>query len=560
MTDHKHQETLRTLVFFSLSAGLLTLIQAPFDAHFLAWIALVPFAMVCAPEVRTWRLVWTSYIVSLVYWIGNLYWIGYVTVPGYVLFSIILALYWPVLALSVRYIQRKGLPLFACLPILFVGAEAWQGLLFTGFSWRLLGHSQYQNLTVIQIADIFGALGVSFLVGMVNGLITDLGISLTQGKVMRFSNLFKVAMVGAAVFCTVDYGRMRLDETPLHLTEGPAVGSVQPNIPSHIKEEVESGEKIMDELLISSEKCYQAGAEMVAWPETIVLATMNKDFLRHLKPGSRALKFNDRISEFVSGKGYLLMGAHSAEVGIRDGKYDVTDRWNSALLYKPNGKQAAQRYDKIHLVPFGEFIPFRGTFIADFITWLSPYDYDYSLEHGDEYTVFEMDSSKGKFNFGAMICYEDTDPRIIRRIVGTQGVKRADWLVNLSNDGWYVRFDNGKIIPSVELPQRTAITVFRCVENRIPVIRSVNTGISCLIDSTGKIRDGYVEGNLPVEAMERQGVGGYFVDNIPVDSRITFFSKYGQKLDIVCGAAFALTALIVLVADFKRYRHEKRTA
>jgi len=108
-------------------------------------------------------------------------------------------------------------------------------------------------------------------------------------------------------------------------------------------------------------------------------------------------------------------------------------------------------------------------------------------------------------------------------------------------------------LPSVELAQRTAISVFRAVENRISIIRSVNTGISCLIDSLGGIQDGFAAGNLPQKAMDRQGVEGWFVDKIKIDDRVTFFSRYGQWLDVCCGGLI----IIVLLAAI---RHEIATA
>jgi apolipoprotein N-acyltransferase len=106
----------------------------------------------------------------------------------------------------------------------------------------------------------------------------------------------------------------------------------------------------------------------------------------------------------------------------------------------------------------------------------------------------------------------------------------------------------------VELAQRTAISAFRCVENRISIIRSVNTGISCLIEPTGKIRDGFEKGNLPEKAMDRQGVAGWFVDTIPLDSRITFFSKHGRWLDVLLGTGWSI---ILLLSIYNLRKHQK---
>jgi len=213
-------------------------------------------------------------------------------------------------------------------------------------------------------------------------------------------------------------------------------------------------------------------------------------------------------------------------------------------------------------VPFGEYIPFKETapWIYKMILFLSPYDYDYNLTAGATHTTFEVNINEKPWRFGVLICYEDTDPTLTRKhVLDKNGNKRADWLVNLSNDGWYVRFKDKQVYPMAELTQRTAISVFRCVENRISIIRSVNTGISCLIEPTGKIRNDYKAGNLPKQAMKRQGVEGWFTDTIPIDSRVTVFSRYGRWLDMLLAAAFILMFAAV-VYDSRKYACNKSRA
>lgn len=557
MKGTKSKEMLLMFGAFSASALMLTVMQVPFEGGFFAWVCLVPFILVCRPEARLWRLMWISYVVSFLYWLGNLYWIGLVTVPAYVLFSMSQGLYWPVLVVCVRYVRRKWPGgLLVAVPILFVGAEAWQGVIYTGFNWRLLGHSQWNNLPVIQIADVFGAAGVSLLIAVVNGLVAELIIAATGGKILRVQNAVKVCIAGCLIAGTLIYGHRRLAQTPEHITAGPVVGSVQPNIPSEIKEMSESGDAILDDLISDSNDCFDAGAELVAWPETIVLSTLNQDFLSVLvslgREDDKAVVYNRAIERHTKDKGYVLLGSHARTlVESDDGtRYLVKDQYNSAFLYTPAGLQDPERYDKMHLVPFGEYIPFKESvpFIYQLVLNLSPYDYDYNLTKGAEFTTFEMKADNKKYGFGALICYDDTDPKVTRRmVVSDEGKKKADWLVNISNDGWYVRYKNGKVLPSVELSQRTAITAFRAVENRVSIIRSVNTGISCLIDSTGLIRDGFISGTLPEAAMDRQGVEGWFVDRIAIDDRVTFFSRHGQWLEFLCGAVITAAVLAACI-------------
>jgi apolipoprotein N-acyltransferase len=525
-----------------LSAVLLTLMQAPHDLSLLAWFAWVPFILAGSPVIPLRRLLLTAYAVGAVYWFGNLYWLYLVTWPGYIVFSLVFALYWPMLAFGVRFARDKGWPLFAVAPLLFAGAEAWQGWLFTGFHWYFLAHSQYASLPLIQIADVFGTLGVSAVLAAGNGLIAQLILS--RRNLWTLKNLAGTAVTFALVTFTLVYGQYRLVQTPSFQTECPLVGSVQPNVPSNVKEEISNGPKILDDLIEAGRQCIEAGAVMVAWPETMVLATMNPGYTDYLRPDADALKYHEQILHHSrTDKAYILFGAHAADVGVVDGRLEVVNQYNSAYLYRPDGTADTNRYDKIHLVPFGEYIPLRKSlpWVYKAILSLSPYDYDYNLTAGTQHTIFTIRAQEKDWNFGVLICYEDTDPTVTRRhTVDRQGHKRADWLVNLSNDGWYVRYKDKKVLPTVELAQRTAISVFRSVENRVSIIRSVNTGISCLIEPNGRIRDTFMAGTLPSAAMERQGVAGWFVDHIPIDSRVTVFSRLGRWFDLILGTGLAI--------------------
>jgi len=545
-----------TLGLMLASAILLSVIHPPLNLSFLAWIAWVPFILACRTDMSLRRLITCAYLGGLMFWFGNIYWLVIVSTPGYIAFSLVQACYWPLLALSIRFVLRKNWPLFLAAPIIFVGAEAAQSWLFTGFSWYYLAHSQYQHLPLIQICDIFGTLGVSVLIAMVNGLTVDWMHKSRAAQAARsgspsshiIGRLTPPRCCWSATTITViviagscGYGCFRLAQTPKHITTGPLIGSVQPNVPAWVKEEMDNGQKILDDLIADSEKCIEAGAAMVCWPETMVLAPMNPKYLA-VTANSDPPRYHKQITEHTKDSGYVLFGAHTADVGIKEGQYVITDQYNSAFLYGPDGEPDPKIYHKIHLVPFGEYIPFRGIpWVYRLVMFFNPYDYDYSIAAGTDYTTFEIETNEQKYGFGVLICYEDTDPTVTRKLVlADDGTKKADWLVNISNDGWYVHFKDRQVIPMVELAQRTAISAFRCVENRVSIIRSVNTGISCLIEPTGKIRNGFTAGNLPDEAMARQGVAGWFVDTIPIDSRVTIFSRYGRWLDIGLGSGWSI--------------------
>jgi apolipoprotein N-acyltransferase len=169
------------------------------------------------------------------------------------------------------------------------------------------------------------------------------------------------------------------------------------------------------------------------------------------------------------------------------------------------------------------------------------------------------DNAGRDWQFSVMICYEDVTPYIAREFaIDDSGNKQVHWLLNISNDGWFVQFDDeGQVRPSAELQQHAALCVFRAVENRLAVVRSVNTGISCVIDTLGNIRDDFRAGTLPETAMARTGMPGWLVDTIPIDSRTTFFSKYGQWLDFCCELCVASLIIMAVVARFSERRKRR---
>ncbi|MEN8127243.1 MAG: apolipoprotein N-acyltransferase [Planctomycetota bacterium] len=565
-TKNKQLSFIAILGLMLASAVLLTVIHPPLNVSWLAWIAWVPFILACRPDISARRLMICAYLGGLCFWFGNLYWLVIVTMPGYITFSIVQACYWPLMALSIRFIRQKNGSLFLTAPLIFVGAEAVQGWLFTGFSWYYLAHSQYQHLRLIQICDIFGTLGVSVLVAMGNGLLARLILRHIQKKQQcgitpkqkqrpvwyRFGGVVQLVTFHVLLAGTLLYGNHRLRETPSYQTEGPLLGSVQPNVPAYVKEEMDNAQELLDDLITDSEKCIDAGAKLVCWPETMVLAAMNPDYI-DAAPTPAPGRYREQILKHINNRGYVVFGATSVGIDYQQGQPVATDQYNSAFLYRPDGTADPQIYHKIHLVPFGEYIPFRNIqWLYRFFMFFNPYDYDYSLTAGTDYTRYEIEADGRKYGFGVLICYEDTDPTVTRKLVlDTDGHKKADWLVNISNDGWYVHFKERQVVPMVELAQRVAISTFRCVENRISIIRSVNTGISCLIEPTGKIRNSYAAGNLPDEAMDRQGVAGWFVDSIPIDSRITFFSRYGRWLDVLLGTGWSLILLLSIYGLWK---------
>ncbi len=553
------------LLPFLATGFLLSLIQTPIDLSFLAWFALVPFVLGCRSDAKPRWLFLTAWLIGAIYWTVNIYWIGPVTIPGWLAMAVYLSLLWPLLAIAIRRCRIWRIPLFFALPILIVGSERLQGFPLGGFYWRLLGHSQYAHLTLIQIADIFGVAGVSFLVAMVNGLIVDTVLFLYDRRSIQGEArgpaptriLLGATVTVLAVVVTIGYGHWRLGQTGGCIHTGPKVAAIQSNVPQSVKGSHTASDEIFNELMAGSQAAIAAGAELVAWPETMVQAFLQPKLWPYLKDPNEDEVFYKNLCKHAQNTTYMLVGAYGGEILWNAQNEPSLGQYNSAYLFRPDGTRAPDRYNKIHLVLFGEYIPFRRSF-----NWLyqqlkrfapSEYNYDYSLEHGTEYTIYDMATPidvtdpNALYHFGTIICYEDAIPYVARNFaLDADGNKRIDWLVNISNDGWFVQFqdDPPGVRPSTELPQHAAICVFRAIENRLPILRSVNTGVSCLIESTGKIRNGGLatSDGFPIQAMNRTGISGWFVDEMPIDKRVSIYSKYGPWLDNIC--AISLAALL----------------
>ncbi|MBN1973624.1 MAG: apolipoprotein N-acyltransferase [Sedimentisphaerales bacterium] len=546
------------------SALMLTVIQAPIDLSFLAWISFVPFIIAAyyTKEIRSRKMYFVVYIVSVFYWLGNLYWIFPITIAGWLVLCLYTALLWPLLFFCLRYCMKKKVPLFLASAILIAGIERMQGIFLGGFFWRFLAHSQYKNITIIQIADIFGACGVSCLIAMVNGLFADLITASREKKLFTAAQYVKTGIVASILIVCVIYGRWRLGQEAEFVEEGPLAASLQSNVPQSVKNTFESSEDIFDGLMKDSNEVSAHKPELIVWPETMVQATLNPGILSIMEDDHIWNVLDQRLKEHAENNAFLLIGAYGGTPAMtEDQKYVILDeRFNSAFLYNNKGQKTTEVYDKIHLVPFGEVLPLRNS-MAWFYEMLMkvkfiPYDFDYSLDYGSNYTIFKMTGSEGqKYKFSVIICYEDTVPVLPRRFaLDKNGEKQIDWLVNISNDGWFVRWGNEKIMPSTELPQHAAVCTFRAVENRLAVLRSVNTGISCLIDSSGRIKNGYINGTLPENAMARTGISGWFIDKIPIDKRTAFFSKYGEWLDFLCEFCVFFVIIASLSGRFVRFK------
>ena len=224
-------------------------------------------------------------------------------------------------------------------------------------------------------------------------------------------------------------------------------------------------------------------------------------------------------------------------------------RFNTAFLVGPETKDYSTEgtYSKSHLVPFGEYMPFKDSFppLYKLLQQFSPYPFDYSLTPGGhDQPPLAVRYDGGEARFQVPICYEDAMAYRIREIVRPRepgGRKAVDFLVNISNDGWF----NG----SIELDQHLNLCVFRAVENRVPIVRSVNTGISAIISPVGQI-----EAVVQDKGGNRRWLTGEICGRLTLDDRVAPYTLMGDVLALSCVAASIILGAITVFISLRARR------
>lgn len=495
-------------ILLTILSALLLAVSFPRPGWgFLAWVAFLPWFFALQREKdKPLVCFFLSYLAGIVFFFGCLWWVAYVTGIGFVVLALCLGLYFAffgfLFCLTAACCENK-LKTLLLVPCLWVSLEYARSHFLTGFGWALAGYSQYSALPVIQISDITGVYGVSFLVLWVN---TGLWMLVEkEGRGAKRGIIFCLVFFPALA---LGYGYTRLSYCPPEISRV-KISTIQGNIPQTMKWDAAAREDILQRYFRLTATAASERPQLIVWPETSVPGFLEND--PQMK--QRLAELSERISPSA-----LLAGAPFMDEAGRI--------YNRAALFSQG--QIRQHYDKIHLVPFGEFIPWYGFFsrfaFADLIG---------NFTAGKDWTVFSFPAadSSGTVQAGVLICFEDVFPHLARRFAQ----RGAQVLINITNDAWFG--DSG------EPYQHLEASVFRAVENRVNLVRSANTGISCFITPRGEIssrvedasgRDLLVEGSKTAQ--------------LSIVSFPSFYSRFGDVFSWLC-VIVSVTVVAVKIRD-----------
>jgi apolipoprotein N-acyltransferase len=506
------------LLLFFVSSGLMIFVASPpFGFGVVGFFSLVPLlhAVRLSSNYRFAAL--GGFLAGATLFFPGVFWMSNVSYAAWLALAPYCAAYFVVFAVFAYAVRNSGEVYNACLlAACWILLEIVRGHMLTGFPWLLFSHTQHDFTLFTQILDVTGAYGLSGVLVALNALL--------YAAVRRQRRPALLAAGIFAVICVYGYFRMR----SIVIEPSLRVASVQASVPQEMKETLAGKYDPTGVMLryigVTESIPRDENVDLIVWPETVLLfpytLNVNPDVLTHQNAEAARLAQSLLAKQARNHGAYLLVGATSylpAEYGyvndpqlarqIPPGAWDK--RYNSAYLLDPSGKYQ-DRYDKIHLVPFGEYIPLPNIF--PFLAKLVPFTE--SLIAGDRQTIFQVEAGGRTARFGVLICYEDLDPYLARGL----RQRGADFLVNISNDAWFGT--------SIELDQHFAVARFRAIENRTGVVRAGNNGITGIIDPLGRVTSLFAKETNGVKLMK--DVTGYLTGEVTTSNSFSIYSRIGD--------------------------------
>lgn len=547
----------------AICSGLLcTACFPPFNLWWICWFALTPLLAAIWFSDNRWRFrglrdLLLGYVAGLAFFWTVFYWLTTVTGLGWFLLQFYLAIYFAIWAWLAGMLRPPGgrcsviasppssvvirsrqsatlhrlssavsgsavspwlksttnLRLALLLACAWVSQELLRGVIFSGFGWNTLGIALHSQWPLIQVAEITGVAGLSFVIVFANVIaITSVRRFVLEAQTSFRRPHFDLTLTLIGLVAIGMFG-VRAAHV-VHETKPLRVALVQANIAREQKFDVTFAQQIFEQFRRLSLPAVETNprADLVVWPESSTPAPVLAD---------------EATFQFVTGF------AASAQADLLLGTIDLEDRdaYNAALLVSPAGR--LQLYRKVHLVPFGEYIPGRQTvpFLAQIVGEQVPEDFAF----GKAYTVFTLTDG---VQVAPLICFEDTIGNLTRHFV----LGGAALLVNLTNDGWFLR--------SAGSQQHLANAVFRCVETRRPMVRAANTGVTCVVNSFGRVTQ------MLTDETGSQFTEGVLTSEVavPASGELTFYVRHGEVFAYACCVIAALTLAYIVVFARKRRR------
>lgn len=518
---------MKKLLISFLCGATAALAFAPLYLFLFAVISISGFFLLCEAEAnanykKTFLLGFSygyGYFLSSLYWIANSLLIDAEKFGWLIPFALIfipgaLAVYFGVFTASYKFLAKRltawhqKIILFALLWLFF---ELLRSILFTGFPWNLIGYIWFFNLNFVQPAAIFGIYGLSFFAVLVCLLPTYFRTILSDKWAHNATKKDKILFILILFLLVLSFtfGLTKLHRAP---TQGPKsnykIRLVQPNIEQTLKWDPQEKYSNLQKLIALSNQDRDEKTKVIVWPETAIPYPIQTDNLR--APDRQLLA---EVRRAIPPNGSLIAG------GLRSA--NDSEAWNSVFAINEQGIAAI--YDKHHLVPFGEYVPFaRFLPFIDKITEGAE-----GFQAGEGAKTLAVNLGETNFTFSPLVCYEAifTDETI------ESPKLLPNFLINLTNDAW---FGN-----SSEPHQHLDMARLRAIEYGVPLIRVTDTGISAAVDSNGKI-----------VAKINQGEEGFAdVDAAILTANPTFYAKHG-----LTAVAIVILLSLVLLPSFPRKR------
>ncbi len=477
-----------------LSGILMTASFPNISLSLVAWVALIPllWSLRGKSMMDSFKLGCTGgfvFFYSFMYWMNTLIRFAPIVAIASILLCLFLGLFWGGFSVFFSWF-RKRYPLTQWLwvPVIWVLMEYIRGIGILGFPWGWLGFSQTQFTSLIQMASLTGVLGISFLVAWSNGLLFQGMEEWKQNKSIPKSWWIPAFLFIGVLLFSVLWGNQRI-KSPSTPNRSIQASIIQGNIPQDMKWNPEKELHNFQKYIRLTQSVASSHPQLIVWPETAI-----SDFYPDRED------FQNEILDFCQSQNCYLL------TGTIDG--NDTDYYNALILNEPEGMMN-QRYYKMHLVPFGEYLPLGKS--LPFLLRLNLVPSQFSKGTSQHLMVLAENDGKS-FHFGNLICFESLMPGLAREIARQDG----DFIVIVTNDSWFEK---------TSAPyQHRDIAQFRAVETGRPIIRAANTGYSCFIDSRGRILRGldiYRDGTLTM--------------NLPIEHYQTFYTRWGDWLPMLCG-------------------------